>query len=358
MQHQNQKISAVPTTIITGFLGVGKSSAILHLLKHKPDNERWAVLVNEFGEIGVDGSLFEGVIDKGMHRSGEEEQQVFIREIPGGCMCCTAWLPMQVALNQLLKTARPDRLLIEPTGLGHPQEVLQSLTSEAYREVIDLQPVLTLVDARKLSDSRYTEHKTFQQQVAIADIVVGNKQDLYQLGDQEKLQDYVKHYGSPKAQVIFTQQGEIPTTYLVGDTGLSEAMVDGVAGHHHHHDHDHAEPLLSEGPLPACGYVQAVNQGEGFYSVGWRLSEKYRFDVKRLSSFLQSITAERIKAVCITGQGDKQKVVGFNLTSDDFTQIDLQQYKESVNSIESRIEIIATAYNEQWHDQLMACCSE
>jgi len=117
MNTQNQKINAVPTNIITGFLGVGKTSAILQLLENKPSNERWAVLVNEFGEIGVDGSLFEG--------KHQESSGVYIREVPGGCMCCAAGLPMQIALNQLLQRAKPDRLLIEPTGLGHPVEVLQ-----------------------------------------------------------------------------------------------------------------------------------------------------------------------------------------------------------------------------------------
>lgn len=82
MSINTNTISAIPTNIITGFLGVGKSTAILYLLKNKPDNERWAVLVNEFGEIGVDGSLFQGQHD--------QEQGVFIREVPGGCMCCAA----------------------------------------------------------------------------------------------------------------------------------------------------------------------------------------------------------------------------------------------------------------------------
>jgi len=131
MQEKNNSIVSVPTNIITGFLGVGKTTAILHLLKHKPGNERWAVLVNEFGEIGIDGSLF-----KGQH---SEQNGVFIREVPGGCMCCTAGLPMQIALAQLLARAKPDRLLIEPTGLGHPIEVLQTLFSEYYREVLNIQ---------------------------------------------------------------------------------------------------------------------------------------------------------------------------------------------------------------------------
>ncbi|MCW9018042.1 MAG: hypothetical protein OQJ89_13815, partial [Kangiellaceae bacterium] len=117
---QTDLITAIPTSIITGFLGVGKTTTILNLLKSKPSNERWAVLVNEFGEIGIDGSLFKG--------QQSEENGIFIREVPGGCMCCAASLPMQIALNRLLAYAKPDRLLIEPTGLGHPLEVLDVLS--------------------------------------------------------------------------------------------------------------------------------------------------------------------------------------------------------------------------------------
>ncbi len=105
-----QPLEHIPTNILTGFLGVGKTTAILHLLQHKPESERWAVLVNEFGEVGIDGALIAG--------NYSEEQGVFIREVPGGCMCCAAGLPMQMALNMLLARARPDRLLIEPTGLS------------------------------------------------------------------------------------------------------------------------------------------------------------------------------------------------------------------------------------------------
>ncbi len=188
MSSENQPILGVPTNIITGFLGVGKTSAILNLMANKPENERWAVLVNEFGEIGVDGSLVQG--------QQSEEQQVFIREVPGGCMCCAAGLPMQIALNQLLNEAKPDRLLIEPTGLGHPKEVLQVLSTDHYRQVLSLQKNITLVDARKLADVRYTQHDTFNQQIAIADTVVGNKLDLYQEGDIQKLEAYVAEVGA------------------------------------------------------------------------------------------------------------------------------------------------------------------
>nr|CBX70012.1 hypothetical protein YEW_IU38090 [Yersinia enterocolitica W22703] len=93
------------TNLITGFLGCGKTTTIRHLLSQKPEHEKWAVLVNEFGEIGIDGAL---LADSG----------AVLKEIPGGCMCCVNGFPMQVGLNMLLQQAKPDRLLIEPTGWG------------------------------------------------------------------------------------------------------------------------------------------------------------------------------------------------------------------------------------------------
>ena len=112
--------------VITGFPGVGKTTAILNLLQQKPDDELWAILVNEFGEIGVDGGLLKG--------QAPVRDDVMVFEIPGGCMCCAAGLPMEMALSQLFFLASPDRLIIEPTGLGHPAEVLSVLASDAYRD--------------------------------------------------------------------------------------------------------------------------------------------------------------------------------------------------------------------------------
>ena len=270
--HKEGKVLAVPTNIITGFLGVGKTSTILHLLKHKPANERWAVLVNEFGEIGVDGSLFQG--------QHTEESGVYIREVPGGCMCCAAGLPMQIALSQLLSRAKPDRLLIEPTGLGHPVEVLQVLSAEHYQDVLSIQRILTLVDARKLADSRYTEHATFNQQIAIADIVVGNKQDLYGPDDSARLESYVAENGSPEAEVIFAQQGVLEPEWLQGKTNASAQV-------HHHHGHRDETPSLSDAEIPEGGYLKAANQGEGFESVGWRFDGANVFNSTQAVQFFE-----------------------------------------------------------------------
>ncbi|GAM60094.1 putative metal chaperone [Vibrio ishigakensis] len=332
MSSDKQPITAVPTNIITGFLGVGKTSAILNLLKNKPSNERWAVLVNEFGEIGVDGSLFEG-----QHTN---KQGVFIREVPGGCMCCTAGLPMQIALNQLLSEARPDRLLIEPTGLGHPKEVLQVLTTDYYREILNLQKTITLVDARKLADSEYAEHDTFIQQVAIADTVVGNKVDLYSQGELESLTSFVAQHGQPETPVLATEQGKIEFTELEG-----ESRWLGAPAHHHHHHK--SKPLACELPIPESGFIKANNQGEGFQSEGWRFAPDKVFSHSKIKALLGTIDAERIKAVFITYDG----IFGYNITQDAMTELELDDCSES------RIEVIAKEVRETLEAELLDCLS-
>jgi G3E family GTPase len=344
----NSKISKVPTNIITGFLGVGKTSAILNLLKDKPENERWAVLVNEFGEIGIDGSLFSG--------QHSENSGVFIKEVPGGCMCCVAGLPMQVALNELLSRAKPDRLLIEPTGLGHPLEILEILSDKFYKQILQVEKIVTLVDARKVSDERYTNHDTFNQQIMIADLVVGNKYDLYQTGDLENLRGYVQKIHSREVEVSSTQQGRIDPQWLKGKT-LSSAKPDHHEEHgheehshqeHSHEKHSHEEKTnedLSRAVIGEAGFVKAQNQGEGFASIGWRFDSSKTFNEHKLNTFLLGLNVERMKAAFITEQG----IFGYNLTSDAMTRIELDE------CFESRIEIIAYKTNMRWEEELLTC---
>ena len=128
MNPDEKKLRNIPTNLITGFLGVGKTSAILHLMTQKPASENWSVLVNEFGSVGIDGAIYEA---KGIE----------VKEIPGGCTCCAAGVPLQVAVNRILKETRPQRLLIEPSGLGHPKRVLDTLRGKYFKEALSLKAV-------------------------------------------------------------------------------------------------------------------------------------------------------------------------------------------------------------------------
>lgn len=315
----------VPTNVITGFLGSGKTTVIQHLLKSKPENERWAILVNEFGEVGIDGAILDG----------STEQSVFIREVPGGCMCCTSGLPMQIALNQLLARAKPDRLLIEPTGLGHPREVLETLCEAHYRPVIDLQGTITLVDARKTSDPRYTDHATFKEQLFTADIIVASKCDLYDEGSLESLNAYLDSLGVTATEVIPVSHGELDFNLL---SCPSKVSIETSDSHHHHHHADSAQ-----GPSPAdlieqgqqC--VRVTNKGSGYFSKGWIVSPDTTFDFKSIMTVLSGIESERMKGVFITDKG----IFAINKADDVLSCVDMDE------STDSRLEIICQSEEER-----------
>lgn len=309
-------LAAIPTNVITGFLGVGKSTAILHLLQHKPKHERWAVLVNEFGEVGIDGSLFTG--------KETEKTGVYIREVPGGCMCCAAGLPMQIALNMLLARAKPHRLLIEPTGLGHPKEVLAVLTAEHYRTVLDLHATITLIDARKVHDERYTNHPTFNQQLAIADVIVANKADQYQAEDFPALLNFLENKECLNNTSIFqVNHGALQLDWMTKPASQYDDNL-------HLHEQKDSASLPVSPSIPEEGYLSIDNEGEGFYSRGWIFNSDWIFDSRKLNTLLLGVDAERIKGVFITNLG----ITAFNKADDVLTESELD------DSIDSRIECI------------------
>ncbi|MCG8412601.1 MAG: GTP-binding protein [Pseudomonadales bacterium] len=313
----------IPTNIITGFLGVGKTTAIQQLLKQRPTDERWAILVNEFGEVGIDNSLFSGTT--------AENSGVTISQVPGGCMCCTNGLPMQMALNLLLAKAKPHRLLIEPTGLGHPKEVLAILSGQHYREVLNLQSTLALVDARKIRSGRYTTNSTFNQQLEIAEVIIANKSDLYKPEDFPALLDFIDaKFGLEEKLVYQVQHGAIALEWL--DHPANKTIVE---THQHHQTESQASALTPSLETPSEGFVRADNQGEGFFSRGWIFNPGWQFSKRALFDLVQSIEAERLKGVFITPHG----CVGFNKVDNVVTQLNLETCADSrVEVIGSRLE--------------------
>ena len=227
-------------------MGVGKTSAILHLLRSKPASERWAVLVNEFGEIGVDGSLFGGQ---------HNEEQVLFAKCPVAVYMLYRWSADAGCLKPAAQSGQTRSAVNRTHWLG-PSQRGASNPFRLLPETLELQKILTLVDARNLADKRYTEHKTFNQQIAIADLVVGNKLDLYQGQEQASLRAYVEQHGSAAAQVVFTENGQLQAHQLEGKTAAK--------AHGHLHSSAEQKPLLSEAPIPDCGFIKAVNEGKGF----------------------------------------------------------------------------------------------
>jgi G3E family GTPase len=279
----------IPTNIITGFLGTGKTTAILHLLAHKPAREKWAVLVNEFGEIGIDGAILAG--------HGAE-----IREVAGGCMCCVADLPMRVALNRLIEKTKPDRLLIEPTGLGHPQTIADALTEDYYLDVLDLRAVVCLVDPRKLRDARYTGNAIFNDQLHLADVIVANKTDLCDAADQSAFTALLAQMQPPKQASGWIEQGRLELQWLEPRHGgqrtaprVESAALNGVR----------LPPQLPEPIIlpPGQAFVRRENRGDGHFSCGWLFAEGTRFNFQQLLNLVGALNVTRLKGVMNTDRG-------------------------------------------------------
>ena len=280
----------IPTNLITGFLGSGKTTAILDVLQRKPADEKWAVLVNEFGEIGIDGAI--------LSSSGAE-----IREVAGGCMCCVGNLPMQVALNNLIAKVQPDRLLVEPSGLGHPQEIIDILSGGQYAEVLDLRAVLCLIDPRKLRDKRYLEHPIFNDQLRVADIIVANKMDLCGDSERELVKEFVAKLPIPPQQIGWTEQGQLQLEWL--DFERATAAVSAQ------YSMTQNDLLLSNPDLPlpiilmpGTEFARREHRGDDFTSCGWLFRDETRFDFLRLMSVVSGLNVRRLKAVMQTERGN------------------------------------------------------
>jgi G3E family GTPase len=236
--------------------------------------------------------------------------------------------------------------------LGHPKEVLKALHAEHYKGVLAIQQVVMLVDARKLKDDRYTSHKIFNDQIGIAELVIGNKADLYQTGDSQRLVEYIKKIGKPQTRVEFSTQGNITLETLTRSTILS---TNPLPDHKHNHKHSHIDDSSTsteDQPLEPNDYVCKINQGEGFNSIGWRISSTLRFNRQKLFAWINRLVdtneMERLKAVVITHKG----FFSYNATTDGVSEAPLE------NCIESRIEIIAPAMNDSWQTLLLDCCEE
>ncbi|MEK9711433.1 MAG: GTP-binding protein [Thalassolituus sp.] len=272
--------------LISGFLGVGKTTAILDLLQQSPASEKWAVLVNEFGEVGVDGAIL-------------ESQGAVVREVPGGCLCCVSGLPFQMGLNMLLAKEKPDVLLIEPTGLGHPRKVLETLRSDAYTDLLEAGANLCLVDPRHLSDTRYTGNDTYQDQIALADVLVANKTDLCSAKDLDAFAQLAESSLPAKAATVTTRYGHIDAALLALPTDSTRLQLKDH-GHHHHHSKQDAPPVsLDEGEL----WRRIEGHGAGHWSLGWLIRGDQVFSLEGLRNWFAGLNVERAKGLITTDQG-------------------------------------------------------
>ena len=281
-------LTNIPVTIISGFLGVGKTTAILDLLREHPKNERWAVLVNEFGEVGIDGAALAG-------------EGCAVKEVPGGCICCTAQTQMRVALTRLLREAKPQRLIIEPTGLGHPAGVIDTLRDEWLAKALSLRATICLVDPRQFCDAKLVQAPVYQDQLNLADVLVANKSDLASPAQLAAFDLFAEQMYPPKLHVAHTQFGKLDPAWL---DWVPYGMR--TASHPEAHAHTHqpqSEPLPLSLPDHPIRYEAT---GLDSASCGWIFSPDTVFNQTRLRALFDSLSQMdgllRAKGILRTGK--------------------------------------------------------
>jgi len=210
----------IPCTLVTGFLGAGKTTVINQLLASKPNDERWALLINEFGRIGIDGALLASSQDNDL-----EQKNIAIREVSGGCICCTSQLPLQIAISRLLSEHHPQRLLIEPTGLAHPRELILQLSAPHWQTALKMNAVITVLSGEQWQQIRYRDHDGFQAHVHDADVLIINRYVQLDTNEKQALVEWITKLNS-QVKIIWAASGLMASeTTASSDVHSSDKFV-------------------------------------------------------------------------------------------------------------------------------------
>jgi cobalamin biosynthesis protein CobW len=257
MQH---KISA---TVITGFLGAGKTTVIRHLLAHA-NGRRIALIINEFGDIGIDGEILKGC---GEALCREED----IIELANGCICCTVADDFIPTMSKLLgRAAPPEHIVIETSGLALPQPLVRAFNWPEIKSRVTIDGVITVVDGAALAEGRFADdeqaiaaqraadpnldhenpiEELFEDQLTCADMVLVNKSDLIGQAGTERVKADLQNKLRPGIRLIVTENGRVDISVLLGLGAEAETGIEQRPSRHElegdgEHDHDDFESFV------------------------------------------------------------------------------------------------------------------
>lgn len=272
------KIKPVPVTIITGFLGAGKTTAILEILKSTGPDSRTAVMINEWGEVALDGSIVSG-----------EHPELELREISGGCICCTAGAAFDQAVIEIIDQVAPDRIIIEPSGVAKPGEIIDLLRPHVQNGHLIIRPVICLVDLVRFIGMQWVNMPIYRDQVESAAILVANRCDLADANTLKTFHEKASKLYPPKLMIHATSFGRLPISVLDARLPAMPAYTPtlNAATQHHHAAHDK----------------------QGLTQTGWTWPAETVFSESKLKHFFQTAAKRsdpflhRAKAVFHTDRG-------------------------------------------------------
>jgi cobalamin biosynthesis protein CobW len=249
-------MNKLPTTIVTGFLGSGKTTLLRHLLT-QANGRRLAVIVNEFGEVGVDGELLRQC---GIGCDEDPDAPTPLYELANGCLCCTVQEEFVPVLETLVeRRERIDHILIETSGLALPKPLVQAFQWPEIRANCTVDAVVALVDGPAVLSGQFAEdpaavdaqrredpsldhdaplRELFEDQLAAADLVIVSKVDELGPGGFEKVRAQIASLTPPSVKVIAAERGVLPLDVVLG---LQRASEDAIDQRHTHHDEDHEQ---------------------------------------------------------------------------------------------------------------------
>jgi len=253
----------IPATIITGFLGAGKTTLIRHLLQNAA-GRRIALIVNEFGDVGVDRDLLTDCGDDAC-RSDD------VVELANGCICCTVADDFIPTMQMLMaRDPAPDHIVIETSGLALPQPLVRAFHWPEVRARVTVDGVVTVIDARAVADGRFAAdedavnklraadenldhesplHELFEDQLSCADLIVLNKSDLVDEAELAHVSETVRQEKRPASQIVKSVRGVLSADVLIGLESRAEDDMDSRKSHHEQegeddHDHDDFESFV------------------------------------------------------------------------------------------------------------------
>jgi cobalamin biosynthesis protein CobW len=256
-------VSRIPCTIVTGFLGSGKTTLIRHLLEN-PGGRRFAVIVNEFGDVGIDGEVLKGC---GIDTCPEEN----VVELANGCICCTVADDFEPALEAILAfQPAVDHILIETSGLALPKPLVQAFKWPAVRARVTVDGVVAVADGEALADGRVAHdmgalaeqraaddaldhddpiEEVFEDQIACADLVILSKTDLLSADQIGAASSHLSAHLARAVKIVPAAAGSIDAQVLLGLGAAAEADIDNRRTHHDDdldHEHDDFDSFIVE----------------------------------------------------------------------------------------------------------------